>query len=91
MARMVHCIYLKKEAEGWTFPPYPGELGKRIYDKSARKPSRPLDEAPDDAGQREPAEPGRRSARANTWHGRWSSSSSAVGADKPAGYVAPTK
>ncbi|MEY3296054.1 MAG: Fe(II) trafficking protein YggX, partial [Pseudomonadota bacterium] len=32
MARMVQCVYLKKEAPGVAFPPYPGELGKRIYD-----------------------------------------------------------
>ena len=32
MARMVQCIKLGKEAEGLDFPPYPGELGKRIYD-----------------------------------------------------------
>ena len=32
MARMVNCVYLKKEAEGLDFAPYPGELGKRIYD-----------------------------------------------------------
>lgn len=32
MARMVQCQYLKKEAEGLSFAPYPGELGKRIYD-----------------------------------------------------------
>ncbi|MDE2614895.1 MAG: oxidative damage protection protein [Burkholderiales bacterium] len=31
MARMVQCVYLKKEAEGLDFAPYPGELGKRIY------------------------------------------------------------
>lgn len=31
MTRLVQCIYLKKEAEGLTFAPYPGELGKRIY------------------------------------------------------------
>lgn len=31
MARVVQCVYLKKEAEGFDFPPYPGELGKRIY------------------------------------------------------------
>ena len=31
MARMVHCIKLEKELEGLDFPPYPGELGKRIY------------------------------------------------------------
>ncbi len=31
MTRMVQCAYLKKEAEGLAAPPYPGELGKRIY------------------------------------------------------------
>jgi Fe-S cluster biosynthesis and repair protein YggX len=31
MARTVNCSYLKKEAEGLDFAPYPGELGKRIY------------------------------------------------------------
>jgi Fe-S cluster biosynthesis and repair protein YggX len=28
---MVNCIKLGKEAEGLDFPPYPGELGKKIY------------------------------------------------------------
>jgi Fe-S cluster biosynthesis and repair protein YggX len=32
MTRMVQCQYLKKEAPGLTYSPYPGELGKRIYD-----------------------------------------------------------
>ena len=31
MARMVNCIKLKKEAEGLDRPPYPGELGQRIW------------------------------------------------------------
>ena len=31
MARTVNCIKLGKETEGMDFPPYPGELGKRIY------------------------------------------------------------
>jgi len=31
MTRMVQCVYLKKEAPGLTYAPYPGELGKRIY------------------------------------------------------------
>ncbi|MEE9332219.1 MAG: oxidative damage protection protein [Methylophilaceae bacterium] len=31
MARMVNCIKLGKEAEGMVYPPYPGDLGKRIY------------------------------------------------------------
>ena len=32
MTRMVQCVHLKKEAPGLGFAPYPGELGKRIYD-----------------------------------------------------------
>lgn len=32
MSRTVQCVHLKKEAEGLNFLPYPGELGKRIYD-----------------------------------------------------------
>src|SRR5450432_249564 len=31
MARNVQCVYLKREAPGLDFAPYPGELGKRIY------------------------------------------------------------
>lgn len=31
MSRMVMCAKLGKEAEGLAAPPYPGEMGKRIY------------------------------------------------------------
>ena len=31
MARTIYCTYLKKEAEGLDFSPYPGELGQRIW------------------------------------------------------------
>ena len=31
MARKVRCVFLKREAEGLDYLPYPGELGKRIY------------------------------------------------------------
>lgn len=31
MTRMVNCVKLKKEAEGLDFPPFPGELGVRIW------------------------------------------------------------
>ena len=37
MARMVQCIKLGKEAEGLDFPPYPGELGKRIYESVSKE------------------------------------------------------
>ena len=32
MSRMVNCIVLKREAEGLDRVPYPGDLGKRIFD-----------------------------------------------------------
>ena len=31
MSRTVNCLKLGREAEGLAFPPYPGELGKRIF------------------------------------------------------------
>ena len=31
MSRTVHCVKLGREAEGLGKPPYPGELGQRIY------------------------------------------------------------
>ena len=32
MARTVHCVKLDREAEGLDRPPYPGELGQRIFE-----------------------------------------------------------
>jgi Fe-S cluster biosynthesis and repair protein YggX len=32
VTRTVNCIKLGEEAEGLKMPPYPGELGKRIFD-----------------------------------------------------------
>jgi Fe-S cluster biosynthesis and repair protein YggX len=37
MARSVQCILRKKEGEGLDFAPYPGELGKRIYDQVSKE------------------------------------------------------
>ena len=37
MARMVHCVKLDKEAEGLDMAPYPGELGKRIFDNVSKE------------------------------------------------------
>jgi len=37
MARTVHCIKLGRDAEGLDFPPYPGELGKRIYESVSKE------------------------------------------------------
>src|SRR5665213_3040059 len=35
--RTVHCIKLGRDAEGLDFPPYPGELGKRIYESVSKE------------------------------------------------------
>ena len=36
MARTVKCIKLGRESEGLDFPPYPGELGRRIFDNVSK-------------------------------------------------------
>ncbi len=37
MARKVQCLLLKREADGLDYLPYPGELGKRIYDHISKE------------------------------------------------------
>ena len=37
MARTVQCIKLGTEAEGLDFAPYPGELGKRIFENVSKQ------------------------------------------------------
>ncbi|MBK7615525.1 MAG: oxidative damage protection protein [Vitreoscilla sp.] len=37
MSRTIQCSYLKKEAEGLDFSPYPGELGARIYNNISKE------------------------------------------------------
>jgi Fe-S cluster biosynthesis and repair protein YggX len=37
MSRTVFCARLKRDAEGLAFMPYPGELGKRIYDNVSKE------------------------------------------------------
>jgi Fe-S cluster biosynthesis and repair protein YggX len=37
MSRTVHCVMMKKEAEGLDFAPYPGELGQRIFDNVSKE------------------------------------------------------
>ena len=37
MTRMIQCAYLKREAPGLERPPYPGELGKRIYQSISKE------------------------------------------------------
>ena len=37
MTHMVHCVKLGREAEGLDRPPYPGELGKRLYENVSKE------------------------------------------------------
>ncbi|HEY6514966.1 MAG TPA: oxidative damage protection protein [Steroidobacteraceae bacterium] len=37
MARVVQCVMLKREAPGLDRAPYPGDLGRRIYDNVSRE------------------------------------------------------
>ncbi len=37
MSRTVNCVKLKKEADGLDRAPYPGELGKRIFDNVSKE------------------------------------------------------
>ena len=37
MSRIIHCIKLNREAEGLDQPPYPGELGRRIYEQVSKE------------------------------------------------------
>jgi Fe-S cluster biosynthesis and repair protein YggX len=36
MSRVVQCVVMKQELPGLDRPPYPGELGKRIYENVSR-------------------------------------------------------
>ena len=37
MTRMVQCVRMGREAEGLDYPPYPGELGQRIFDAVSKE------------------------------------------------------
>jgi Fe-S cluster biosynthesis and repair protein YggX len=37
MTRLVNCVKLAKEAEGLDVPPYPGDLGKRIFENVSKE------------------------------------------------------
>jgi Fe-S cluster biosynthesis and repair protein YggX len=36
MSRTVHCIKLGREAEGLDRPPYPGDLGRRVFEQVSK-------------------------------------------------------
>ncbi|MFP4280910.1 MAG: oxidative damage protection protein [Halochromatium sp.] len=37
MSRMVNCVKLGREAEGLDRPPYPGELGQRLFENVSKQ------------------------------------------------------
>lgn len=37
MTRTVHCVRLGREAEGLAFAPWPGELGRRLYEQVSKE------------------------------------------------------
>jgi Fe-S cluster biosynthesis and repair protein YggX len=37
MSHKVHCVVLGKESEGLARPPYPGDLGRRIYENVSQE------------------------------------------------------
>ncbi|OOZ38731.1 oxidative damage protection protein [Solemya pervernicosa gill symbiont] len=37
MSRMVNCVKLGKESEGLDLPPYPGDLGQKIFDNICKE------------------------------------------------------
>ena len=37
MSRMVQCVKLGEQAEGLDYAPYPGDLGKRIYENVSKQ------------------------------------------------------
>jgi Fe-S cluster biosynthesis and repair protein YggX len=37
MSRVVHCVKLNRDAEGLERQPYPGELGKRIFESISKE------------------------------------------------------
>ena len=37
MARTVKCVKLGRDAEGLDFPPFPGELGKRVFENVSKE------------------------------------------------------
>ena len=60
MTRMVQCVKLKREAEGLPAPPYPGELGVRIWQNVSKE-----------AWEMKTGSISRISGHANIWRSKW--------------------
>lgn len=90
MARTVQCIKLGREAEGLDFPPYPGELGKKIYDsvsKEAWKQWLELQKMLVNENRLNLADPKSRKYLAEQMEAHFFG----AGAERAAGYVPPSK
>ncbi len=90
MARIVHCVKLGREAEGLDFPPYPGELGKRIFENVSKEAWQGwirLQTMLVNENRLNLADPKARKYLAEQMEGYFFG----AGADRPAGYVPPTK
>ena len=37
MTRLINCKKLNKQAEGFETPPYPGEIGQKVYDNISKE------------------------------------------------------
>ena len=37
MTRLIHCVKLKKQAEGLAKPPFPNEIGNKIYEQISKE------------------------------------------------------
>lgn len=37
MTRMVNCVKMEQELEGLDFPPFPGDLGQKIYENVSKE------------------------------------------------------
>jgi len=88
VSRTVHCIRLDREAEGLDFPPYPGDLGQRIFDqvsKDAWKEWLAHQTMLINENRISPVDPDAR----KFLEGEMQKFLFGGGADKPAGYVPP--
>ena len=76
--------------KGWTGPPYPGELGKRIWESVSARSLGSVDSLPDDADQREPAQSDGSARQKVPCAAQMENYFFGEGADKVSGYVPPS-
>ncbi len=87
MPKMIHYIKLGDEAEGLDFPPAPGDLARRVFERLQGSLAA-MAAPPNHAAQREPAQPDRPAAR-KYLQPQKEQYVFGNGADMPAGYTPP--